>query len=323
MSVKPNNFKSKTQSYAEVAGGRARAGLEQYVDLGMSVEERKVLDALTTRVDCDPTRARWESTYLSNHLSIVGNDYMGRFESDILDDKLEIAMARRAFSYKYLHILSKIYAEALYGVRFSGRKLGMVGGINIAFAAMGVPLGLDNKAFILARLLLLAWNRDCVISQDNLPISWFMLRVMADFLQLPAPRSPEKGIGKETFEALYSVWRSPEAGLLAGPLKQACEAHILHRSASSMKRTFEFSELPFQVYPVEIILVLNLRNRLGLRNPTVDHPLINPVLLPLVEGEAQSGTVATDDLFLRVLERMKLDGFDEGAVIEACVKNLA
>ncbi len=323
MSLKPKNFKSRIQGYAEDVGGRAKISLEQYVELGMSVEERKALEGLTVPVDCRPPRARWESTYLSNYLSIVGMSHLGRFEVATLDNELDIAAVRQAFFYKYFHLLSKLYAEALYGARFNGRKLGMLGGNNIAFVAMGVPLGLDGKAFTLVRLLLLAWNRTCVILQDGLPISCFMLRVMADFLNLPAPRLAEKGIGREAFEALYNAWRSPDTELLAELLKEACQVHILHRSPSSMKRTFEFSELPFQVYPVEIVLVLNLRHRLGLRNPTVDHPLMKPLLLPLAEGELQSDAFEPDDLLVRVLERMKLDGFDEAFVIDACAQNLA
>jgi len=63
--------------------------------------------------------------------------------------------------------------------------------------------------------------------------------------------------------------------------------------------------------PIEILLLFKLRQFLGLQNPALEHPIMNPPFDILPANVA----FEPDDLIRRVRERMIQDGYDEAQVL--------
>jgi hypothetical protein len=70
--------------------------------------------------------------------------------------------------------------------------------------------------------------------------------------------------------------------------------------------------------PVEILLLFKLRQKLGLSNPALDHPLMNTPLGSLPDEVPY----APDDLIARVLARMSRDHYDEESICRAICHDL-
>ena len=64
---------------------------------------------------------------------------------------------------------------------------------------------------------------------------------------------------------------------------KACDFHLSRSKANTDRETYEFSSPVYAIYPVEILFFMRVRQLLGLRNPEIDHPLLNSFLgkLPL------------------------------------------
>ena len=74
----------------------------------------------------------------------------------------------------------------------------------------------------------------------------------------------------------------------------------------------ELIEIRASQIHLEEITLRHLREKLGLANPTLDHPLMNSALGQLPPEQA----FACDPLVTRVVARMKSHGFDEQEVYE-------
>ncbi len=118
---------------------------------------------------------------------------------------------------------------------------------------------------------------------NNLPIGTtlryaaFGLTIIGDWLGKPLdldkhalPRDPAWG-------QLVAHWREPDPGNWLPILVVACDTHVERIALTSRELdsgNFEFGS-PFEaVYPAEILAILNLRQSLGLQNPSIDHPLM-------------------------------------------------
>jgi len=55
---------------------------------------------------------------------------------------------------------------------------------------------------------------------------------------------------------------------------KACDFHLSRSKENTDDETFEFWEQGYAIYPVEILMVMRIRELLGLKNPVSDHPLL-------------------------------------------------
>ena len=110
------------------------------------------------------------------------------------------------------------------------------------------------------------------------------------------------------------LFRSEE---LAPLVVAACDIHT-HRcqQAKAPDQKYEFDNGRWTQAPIEILLLFRLREKLGLSNPAVDHPLMNTALGKLPERQS----CQPNDLLNRVLDRMMRDGFDEEKVFDICYR---
>lgn len=134
----------------------------------------------------------------------------------------------------------------------------------------------------------------------------FGLTIIGDWLGKPLdldkhalPRDPAWG-------QLVAYWREPDPEKLLPILLAACDTHVERIALTSRELdsgNFEFGS-PFEaVYPAEILAILNLRRSLGLRNPYIDHPLMQT---PYAALTCPPGTrVEPDELLERFLHAVR------------------
>lgn len=121
---------------------------------------------------------------------------------------------------------------------------------------------------------------------------WFYLRLMADYLGMQGVDWPEYMGSAPQYDALLDGWREPPEILLQ-MLVDACDLHThecFGRSDAEDKQQ-DFADDVIMGWPIEIHMILRLRNELGLANPEIDHPLMQtglgqmPEPLPFVSDE--------------------------------------
>lgn len=157
------------------------------------------------------------------------------------------------------------------------------------------------------------------------PVSAFVINVLAQYFEVPqvhikidANRRLKDVAGDQDMQGLLDTWRNPDPDVLAPHCLAACNLHTHHSLPSSNKQYRELTGL-FTRTPIAVLLVFKLRELLGLENPTLEHPLIAGM-----EGRTPltATSLEVDDILLRVMRRMKLDGYDESQIIETYLEQV-
>jgi hypothetical protein len=285
--------------------------INAYIETGVFSEDAKSVLDYSGFV---PPRLPWENSYLKIYMWQYSNMHRSRFEAKGTAGENCWPIAAKAFLYSSLSSLSDLYIHALYPVRH-GRVFKMLSHDEICYMALGFVLGQERQASTLARLLGVAWNKQNFIYQSELAVAHFMLRIACDWLEEPTLSSVRTTLGSDVFEELFRVWRTADAEALAPLVVAACDIHT-HRCkpAKAPDQCYEFDNGNWTRTPIEILLLYRLREKLGLSNPIVDHPLMNTPL-----GKLPPPTIyEPDELLTRVIARMKHDGFDEQRVFDIC-----
>jgi hypothetical protein len=80
---------------------------------------------------------------------------------------------------------------------------------------------------------------------------------------------------------VFKKWHQPSA--FGTIVDQMCDYHcsrMIERSTDEFRS--EFTEVPFDLFPVEILALFLIRQRLGFQNPPIDHPLLeSPYAKPI------------------------------------------
>lgn len=151
------------------------------------------------------------------------------------------------------------------------------------------------------------------------PVSAFVINVLAQYFEVPEVHIKVHGSrwvkdveGDQDMQGLLDTWRNPDPDVVAPHCLAACNLHTHHSLPSSNKQYREIGSVLTRT-PVAVLLVFKLRELLGLENPTIEHPLIASM-------RGRTALAATplevDEVLLRVMHRMKLDGYDENQIIE-------
>lgn len=140
---------------------------------------------------------------------------------------------------------------------------------------------------------------------------------MADYLGEPDIVLTGDSLNDPIFQALFDLWREPDPAALVQVGLAACDFHTQRCRTNKGGRHpqwYEFDNRQWTRTPIELLLAFRLRQRLGLANPTLDHPLMNS-LLGVLPPERR---FEPDDLIRRVRARLVSDGYDEEEIFEIC-----
>lgn len=123
--------------------------------------------------------------------------------------------------------------------------------------------------------------------------------------------APASGVGlAEPYRSVMERWDDTEA--LGEALVEVCQFHVENMEDDGVDWPPPFRDTPFDLLPVEVMLVERVRGRLGLEMPVVEHPLVSACglgPLPVVEVDPLLARVSVE------FDRWFGDGVDsQGAV---------
>lgn len=235
------------------------------------------------------------------------------FEVRAVEGKLDEVLAMHAFASAYTSQVINLHVHNRFPMRFGGRRLGRLSQVSLPYTAMGVLLGLP-QAVNMARMQLAAYRRGDYLSPGVYPIYEFVLSLLRDYLdEPPLGRDDAVRVDETILLNLLERWRNPDPQELVAVLLDACDFHTQRCKTGKGTQYYEFESLHWTRTPFEILLVMKLRQKLGLQNPDLDHPLMNTAL-GVLPNEVP---FAPDDLIARVRARMMQDGYDEQAIFRA------
>jgi hypothetical protein len=142
----------------------------------------------------------------------------------------------------------------------------------------------------------------------------FMLRLFADWRGDVGHEWPAFAYSEPVYEGILERWREPDADVLTPWLIAACDRHTHESQRDSESKFYDCSAFPRT--PLEILLLFRLRELVGLQNPDLCHPLMEPPFDALPEAQPP---YAPDDLVRGTLTRVREDwpDFDRFVSLEA------
>jgi hypothetical protein len=106
------------------------------------------------------------------------------------------------------------------------------------------------------------------------------------------------------YSALATEWRLASEQRIASILEDACKLHLEGAEDQPAMALPYFGDHVYAVYPVEILLILQLRKDIGLSVPTLQHPLMRMPLGELLSPERDLGG-PDEDLLAQLGDRIR------------------
>jgi hypothetical protein len=133
----------------------------------------------------------------------------------------------------------------------------------------------------------------------------FMLRLFASWRGNDvAHRWPEWGHEVPIYEKILELWREKDSQDLTKWLLAACDRHTHQSRYNSEKFQFDFGDYRVTRTPIEILMVLRLRQLEGLSIPAIEHPILDA---PFEHLPAPQPGFPPDELMQGTLKRAKED----------------
>ncbi|WP_349963068.1 hypothetical protein [Rhizobium sp. ZPR3] len=145
--------------------------------------------------------------------------------------------------------------------------------------AQVIATGWKDEAELVARLGFKELNRlmDRGISYGRLP--WFMLELAKDWLKADVAIDSEfrqhEVANLGVWDKLLAGWRDPNERSFDALMSEMAEYHLAQSEIveNTEKDWYEFEELSYWLFPVELLAVLRLREWAGIANPPLTHPI--------------------------------------------------
>lgn len=144
------------------------------------------------------------------------------------------------------------------------------------------------------------------------PLYHFLLRICFDWCKLKFdgwgvgyhdavadPYAPGECLGEPVLNELFAHWKDPDLSEMRDALQWLCN-YYTHRTASKDGTEFG-NDLLHTRFPALVLALLRLRESLGLTNPVIDHPLMQPHYVYLPSPQP----FYTDDLLDGVIARLR------------------
>ncbi len=293
---------------------RERSALEYYVHNGI----QKPIPGLA--LEDKPAVAPWKPW---NTRMPVTERYAkalaARWELGMIVDGMHNATeAATALHAMYLSQLKMVHLHFLRD-KPSKEPRGHVTARFISFAAFGIATGQTVQSLRLARVQLQAARMGFHSPSFYGCFTSLTHRLFADFLGEPSvhiegdPEYLDKSEvrGDPIVNGLLAVWRDPDPSVLLQHCLAVSDLHTHHAHEVGDSWWREYSSY-WSRTPITVLLVLKLRELLGLQNPHIDHPMMDD-MRPLLASRL--APAEPDDLIKAVRAQMEKDGFDERAVL--------
>ena len=175
--------------------------------------------------------------------------------------------------------------------------------------ALGFALGWRDLATYQGYLVAATLNRDYHLAagydERHRRGQAFMLRLFANWRGDGAGHAfPDWASSVPVYERLIERWRSTDLGEVQRMLLEACDHHLSEAGPDKKNKYVDFGDDRISRVPVEIMMVLRLREFEGLANPKLDHALLEAPFDTLPQRVA---VPAPDDYMRGTLSRAMAD----------------
>jgi hypothetical protein len=150
-----------------------------------------------------------------------------------------------------------------------------------------VTIGCDSTAHDIASTILQDPN-GVIYGIKSTRIPAFIFSLYSRNAALALPEEIAKVPIREPYSELLTVWDTDDVERLSMALVAACDFHVERSREHNNREYFEFCTENYRLQPVEILMVLRMRESLGLENPVIDHPIMNTPagkLYPIIDVE--------------------------------------
>lgn len=167
--------------------------------------------------------------------------------------------------------------------------------------ARSVVLGCDAASVASATLIWSGLQDGLFYYVNNTRVAPFIIGLYSEFVGLSLPAYPVTPMNDPVYAKLAEVWTTEDTYVIVEALLAACDLHIERARNTTKREVFEFSRGGFDLQPVEILMVLRLREARGLDVPTISHPVMNTAAAKLytiksVEPDALIASALTVEL---------------------------
>ncbi|NJN05093.1 MAG: hypothetical protein HC814_00030 [Rhodobacteraceae bacterium] len=303
------NWPSQRSEFKRFAEYSARFGEKVRNDLANYASTGEVVSNADS-----PNFPKWQSTYLYLALEMRALELNQRGQIEAVQNVSASPLLGLSFAYARVSKIIELQIHEDFPRRFPGRKLQAFSMQQMAcWVATGFSVGC-GEAEQLGRLALNAVRREFCFDLEFYPIFHFVLLMFASSQGIRVDQMPSAATREPPLTSLLEEWRNPDVDVLAPLVRAVCDFHT-HRWKARTKDWNEFGSgvgSNFIRMPIEILLLYRLREREGLRNPEVDHPLMNSPIGKL----CRPLRCEPDNLLRQVLDRAMSQGFDENAIIQ-------
>ena len=201
------------------------------------------------------------------------------------------------YNYWYLRIMAKFFNHETKRPKLIFNDVGLT-------LSRLIALGLFDEAEIIGGIVVKELDSDWLMGQDDTRLTPFILNLLYKWQNKSLPLDQcEKFCFLESYQSLLDNWQTEDLSLLEDLLIDVCEFHLSRSKYDTDDEYYEFSNEIFMIYPVEILSVLRLRDSLKLKNPNINHRLINNPLGRLNEiQKVESNELIKDILSSKVIK---------------------
>lgn len=181
-------------------------------------------------------------------------------------------------------LLAQAYRDGFWHVRVMSAWFGVMGGQRpralLSFNDTGITLaaalalGLMEDARELGPRLNADLARGVFHGVENTRVAPFVLRLFGEWSGEAVTDPRVLGADLGGFGPLLAAWRTPDAAAFTAALLGGCDEHVLQSGEPTDETGYDFHELVYRLFPVELLAVLRLRRLEGLTTPVIDHPLL-------------------------------------------------
>ncbi|WP_225613242.1 hypothetical protein [Variovorax sp. VRV01] len=299
---------------ASVHDANRKAKLIEFVETGaISVPEEFRHQKLPS---VNPPFTRWEGTDLSISLRGYANEKELSFERMMNEGRPDLSLAGNVFAAYYLSQIGRLHTEIWFPTRF-GRRFNDLSAFDIPYTALGMVLDAQPRAEKLALAQLAAYRDGRFSDAVYYPIFIYIFRILASYFDQPDIDVTGDAQKDEVTQALFALWRTPDANQLVDVCLDTLDQHTHRCHVGDARHFYEFEDCHWIRLPIEIWLTFCLREKLGLQNPVLDHPL-----MPKMDyRELRQVGWRPSALIQRVYDRMLQEGMDEDQVLSGIMAN--
>ncbi len=166
--------------------------------------------------------------------------------------------------------------------------------------AKALALGLIDEGEAIGRDSFVGLNEGWFYGIGQTSLTPFVMKAFARWKNLSLPPEFSFELPEAYEELVLELTSGPDQ--IRAALVNVCDYHLSRSKDDTDDETYEFSNLVYAVYPVEILFVFRIREILGLVNPEVDHPLLSSPL-----GKLPGSSCSMDPSLHPIRDRIKRD----------------